>query len=490
MASEARTNEPASPATQCRTSRIQTAERPMKRVLMLSYAFPPLAASGVFRTTRFARYLPETGWQPVVLTIRDNATGTSHSVDPTLRRLIPADVRVERTTVLRPLEAVLGVASRLKRRVTSSRIRSQDTATAVGDESPGQSNPNRTLDWLAALKKRLSITRRILPDSEIGWFLPAISRGLLLNHQEPFDAIYCTSPPHSAHLIACCISKITGKPLLLDFRDPWARSPWKQNDRRWMDSRLERWCVSSASRVVLNTEAACEEFQNFYSNYPTSKFTWIPNGTDPDFEDSEPLPECNPPPSDSMHVFCHPGSVYGKRCLLPFVRALAILSRRGIGARLDQIGIVEHDRAMRTEIASLALEDSVELRGPRPHEEMQRITRNASFFLIIQPGTSTQVPAKIFEMLRFSKPLLALTGEGATAALVRKYDLGLVESSSDPERIANAAEELIARHDEFAHGDGWKRARARYDGRMLTRSLGEALDSIIAPESVTAREPA
>ena len=243
---------------------------------------------------------------------------------------------------------------------------------------------------------------------------------------------------------------------------------------------MERWCVRCASKVVLNTDAACQEFRSHYANESSEKFVWIPNGTDPDFLDSTgEQATVVPAVVNAANLFCHPGSVYGNRCILPFIRSLEILKRRNVSAHFEQVGHIADKATVQREIARCELEDFVTLHDPRPHAELLSLMQNSSYFVIIQQQTSTQIPAKIFEMLTFRKPLLALTGEGATAELVREFNLGIVESSNDPERIADAAMELIQRHDEFVRCNGWERARTQFDGRALTGQLADTLNSMV-----------
>jgi glycosyltransferase involved in cell wall biosynthesis len=422
--------------------------------------------------------LPEFGWQPTVLTIREDAIGSNNSLDPSLSRLIPANVCVVRTRLFRTIEKATQSASRILQlgglpRVGVGGFNEAQTSNGIG----AHPNSAKFKVFLSLFVKRLSAT----PDSEIGWFIPALWSGLRLLKQEQFSAILCTGPPHSAHLIASCLGKIARKPVLLDFRDPWARKPWGDHRQRSINNRMERWCVHCASRVVLNTEAACQEFRANYVTEPSSKFMWIPNGTDPDIKLFHHMNVGNSAVNtlQPTYSFCHPGEVYGERSLLPFLRALSILRKRGVCARLEQIGDVSQLGAVEEEIMRLGLRDVVVLRGQQSHSTVLRALNAATFALVIQPKAEMQVPAKIFEMLHFGKPILALTGAGATADIVRRFKLGIVEESNDAECIAAAATELIRRYREFACGDGWELAKLQFDGRALTRVLAETLDSIV-----------
>src|SRR5579872_3064203 len=149
-------------------------EGPRKRALLVAFHFPPDGGSGMQRTLKFARYLPELGWDVEVLTVSAN---TYDVLDPSMVEQIPAQVSVHRTFCLNPRKHL-----------------------SIAGHYPG------ILDFL---------------DRFAYWFPFGVWEGWGLLRQRHFDVIYSTSPTRTAHLIAGTRGRWTGIPWVCDFRDPW-----------------------------------------------------------------------------------------------------------------------------------------------------------------------------------------------------------------------------------------------------------------------------
>ncbi len=384
-----------------------------QKVLMLAHPFPPLAASGSFRMTRFARYLPEFGWQPLVLTV-DMASVDGDSIDQSLVDDLPDGVVIRRKRVLRPVESAIRLAKRV---------------VPYPSANAGHVDPAASQDSEAATHGRLGVLPRLgkkfrafadhfaLPDSEIGWFFPALRGAMSLVREHGPTVIFSSGPPHSSHLVVLALKRLTGLPLVLDFRDPWSRPQWeKPRDnaiRSGIDRRLEHWCVKRADRVILNTSDLCDEFVATYRDMRPDKFVVLPNGYDPEIAHRvEQIRATGKRGADRVVRLCHPGSIYGRRDLRPLIVAIERLSRAGFSAVLDQVGSVEHlERTLRF-AEQLGVRDRIVLHGKVSHVDTIRHMAAADIFVICQPGTSLQVPAKLFEMLSFRRPVLALAEPG------------------------------------------------------------------------------
>jgi glycosyltransferase involved in cell wall biosynthesis len=453
---------------------------------MVAHPFPPLVASGSFRTCRFARYLPEFDWQPIVLTIREEDMG--QMIDDSLRRLIPDSTIIERTRLYKPHHALLRMLTRIGRLVKRDSSTTSSSVEATNAQAPSSRDDN----WLSLnaftgwFRSAIGLFFELLlatPDPEIGWLFPAFIRGRRIIRQHKVEAIYCTGPPHSAHLIACLLKLTTRTPLLLDFRDPWARVPWTEHAgvRRSVIRMLEKICVRSADCVVLNTPHACEDFRIHYPNKTANQFAAIPNGTDPDFivNNLPPQREYQAGPPDLATIrLCHPGDIYGKRSLTPILGAMKSLKDQGFNVVLDQVGAIDDVDAVRKATLELNLCNDVCLWGRRSHQEVLSIMALADILVVIQPETSMQVPAKLYEMLAFRKPILALTGRGATAEILDNYQIGVAEYVSDPAEIALTVHAMWNQRAEYADPMRWERASQELDGRMLTGKLSSLLSMI------------
>lgn len=437
---------------------------------MVSYAFPPIASSGTFRVARFAKYLPEFGWRPIVVSPRPEHA-IYNPVDPSLARLIPSDIVVERTSVFRPL-----VALRKWSRVFLP-WRSDNGPAGVQTPVTG------TVQWSRPVRDFFGSLVGT-PDRHVGWILPAVKASLPLIRKYRPRVIFSSGPPHSAHLIAIILKRLTGLTVVCDLRDPWARNPWGTTSGFFQtrsQSLLERICVCRAHTVILNTENACREFESFYEGEDHAAFTVIPNGFDPA------LTSCVQPQTLSgnfaqsngpVHL-CHCGNVYGNRSLLPLVKAIEELKSLGRRFEFKQVGAVEANCELTAYLSEHDLESDVLLEGQLPHDQALANMAAVDILVVIQGGTDLQVPAKLFEMIPFRKPILALTGPGPTAEIVRKYELGTVVDPNDPNAIATAIKHLAAGSIDTVDRPGARQALCDYDGLRLTGKLADVLNNCV-----------
>ncbi|MCC6124175.1 MAG: glycosyltransferase family 4 protein [Pirellulales bacterium] len=454
-------------------------------VLMLSYPFPPASLAGVYRTLRFVKYLPENGWKPLVVAPSPEVFDPAWC-DPALESAIPPGTVVARTKVYRPVLAVENFANTLRswsehHAAGSGETNGQAESPMAESVSPDPANPGRMKRFARDALQLIFAS----PDAQIGWLFPAVQAALKLIRRHRVEAIYSTAPPHSSHLIAAVLKIITRLPVVIDFRDPWSRGAWRHDRRgaihRYLHPGLESLCVRLANGVILNTPAMREEFRSAYPAQPPAKFVAIPNGFDPDFASfSEAQPEKRERNGNDAAIVCHPGSIYGKRDLRPVVAAVEKLVRSGRRVKFEQIGSVENESAVRSYAESLGVRGDVLFHGMLPHEDTLRRMSNADVFLLSQPGAALQIPGKIFEMLPFGRPIVALTeSDGATAEVINRYGLGSVVYPSDSGAIAAAIARNIEIAAEFKSTGGWRKAMAAFNGRELTKTLGQTLDACL-----------
>lgn len=213
----------------------------MKKVLMISYFYPPLGGVGVIRTLKFTKYLPKFGWRPYVLTVKNrDRFYTSVSSDE-----IPDHVKVYRSM-----------------------------------------NILNNLSIFEGGLRRLGVKSQILvPDAYIGWVPLTVRRAEKIIKEDNIDLIYVSCPPHSQSLIGANLKSITGIPLVIDFRDAWTLNPYSTNyllkSLENLNEKLEKNVFESADYIVTATEGIKSDY---ISKYPfiKQKITTIFNGFDLD----------------------------------------------------------------------------------------------------------------------------------------------------------------------------------------------------------------
>ena len=444
--------------------------------LIIAYHYPPSMAVGTQRTLRFVRHLPKFGWRPIVLAPRDlDLFQPGAAVPPVDAR--DACVTVFRARVWRPLKAAVTLRHRLRRHRPARAI----TPREPSDPSAGTAAPQGKTSWVVRWVEPWLAT----PDEQVGWLPAAVIAAVRAVRTTGAEVLYTSGPPHSCHLVALCAARLTSKPWVADFRDPWSRRPWlRPEDRRGLrhgvQTRLEAAVVRAAARVVLNTDHMEAEFRRHYADLAgTAKFVTITNGFDPD--DLPRMPAVRPP--DTVFTMSHAGSLYRRRDPRPLVHAVASLRDRGLidasSFRLNLVGWTDPAFEADKLVRALRLEDLVRLVPPVTHEESLVFLAASHVTLIIQPGTDLQVPGKLFEYLQFGRSILALAPPGATADIIDECGLGRVAPPEDVAAISGAIEQYV---DDFRRGRlqaaAIEAAARRFDGVALTGRLAALFDAL------------
>ena len=432
----------------------------MRKLLMIVYNFPPLTTSGMYRSLQFARFLPSFGWEPVVLTIRTESVLRPGPLDDAPLKDQLHNLHIERTTVFEPLLMAVGLRNRI--------LGAPDRGEESGE---GRSNGNheKQVNWRDWVSDLFS-----LPDRQAGYILPAASRAIDLIDTGDIDAVYSSSPPASSHVAAMLAQRATGVPWIADFRDPWISNRFvslRQTsylDR--FDSWLENCVIRNADRVIANTDELRVDFGRRYPD-AAGRFRTVTNGFDPDEE--IPHPPENEGENGPFRI-THAGSLYGQRNPMPVVRALEILFRRGRIANgeveLCLLGAAANREEYDRQLNESPVAGMIRFESPVPRTDALRLLASSNLLLLIQAGTTLQVPRKLYEYMAVGKPILAVVTPGATRSLIERDNLGRIVPPDDPEGIADVLDEMI-RH---RRSDAPLRPE-RYNFRRLTGELAECL---------------
>jgi len=393
-----------------------------RRLLLVSYYFPPLGGSGVFLPLRMAKYLPRKGWDVTVLSVSEK---TRAPKDPSLLREIPPQLRVERTPSAEPRTLLIAL-NKLGLRGLVRRIE----------------------PWL------------MLPDDQRGWVPFASRRAMQLARELRFDAVVTTSAPYSAHLVGQRLKRSTGIPWIADFRDEWTTNPYLRDryPTKWhrnFNRSLERKVLQEADRVVCVSRPWLDALHGLVPDLPGDKFVVLPNGYDGEHFCGE-----APPPPDRFRIV-YTGVFYGPRSPAPFLEALDLIrERRRVPA--DEIEVVFMGRSGSSDpVIGDSSHSSVRIVEQRPYFESLKVLREAAALLLVIPreGGSGNHTGKLFPYLASGRPILVTAPEPNVAAeLIRASRSGVVAPPDDPAAIAAAIESLY---------EDWKRGVPQRQDREL-----------------------
>jgi glycosyltransferase involved in cell wall biosynthesis len=423
---------------------------PMRRVLWLTFHYPPLASVGTHRNLGLTRWLPEHGWLPTVLTIHPRA---GLATDPDLLARVPAQIRVHRVAAPHLFEEL-------------ARWRGRDPS---GEPPPGAAPAGMGQRSLVGQVKNLVTWPLHVPDIEWPWRWNAVRRGRALLREERPDCIVASSPPATTLLAAARLSAWSGIPWVADLRDPWAGNPFTTSPYAWLErrnERLESRTLRSAACIVANTTRAAAELA---TRYPAlaERIATVPNGFDPEMAlvASAKAPAG---PADTI-TLVHAGSLYGRRRLDTLLRVLASEPDARPLLRVTLLGAGSD--ALAAQVRALGIGDRIELRPPVAHREALAETRATDVVLIAGVAGLTpesQVPAKLFEALALGKAVLALSKQGG--AIQETLDsAGATYWRADPESETEIRSALAAIR------------AARRDGRDFASMRARQLDAFALP---------
>jgi glycosyltransferase involved in cell wall biosynthesis len=435
------------------------------RVLVVAYHFPPEGSVGTHRTLRLVRHLAASGWDITVLTGTTSTYSSGCVIDRDLLERVPGNVRVVRAPALRPVDRVTGLFGR--------KARSSHGAKAQPNTSTSRPSAGGRRTRIAHYKKRLDAVLGI-PDQHVGWLWPAIAAGMTASIGRAPDVIYSTAPPWTGQLVARALSSLLRCSWVADFRDPWARAPWREA-RLPLATRaaelMERAVVRRADAIVFTTRTNMEENAAFYGA-AAAKFHLVRNGCDrAEFDGLAPVVR------DDRFTILHAGSMYGGRRPSVLFSALASLRDRGvIDARsfcFRQIGRVALGGVdVAAESARLGLQGLVEVLETMPRRDILREMAGASCLLLLQPGTTVSIPGKLFEYFAAGRPILAIAEAGETADLVRASGCGLAVLPDDQAGMEAAIERLV-------RGSSFTPPPIElFDGQLRTREIVSILERV------------
>lgn len=432
----------------------------VRKVLVLTYYFPPAGGPGVQRPLKFVRYLREFGWEPIVLTVRPESASWPQR-DSGLEDDIPAGVEVIRTNARDPYAAYARFTGR-----------SRDESVGVGflsDDRPGPRE--RIARWIRA--------NLFLPDARVGWVRHAVRAGLERTRRGDIDAVITTGPPQSVHLAGRRIASERGLPWLADLRDLWpdpaysAELPMTGWARR-RDTRLRDRTLGEADEVVAVTRGMAEELRRLLDR----EVRILPNGFDPeDFDD------VHPRTSEEFTVL-HAGNLSPARNPDAFWRALSRAAARGEWPDLvvELVGPV--DASVRESIERFSIEDRVRLIPYVPHEDA--VSRMVGADVLLLPinrveGAEGIVTGKLFEYLAAGRPILCIGPPGGEAAdIISETGAGRTVDFDDTDGISTQVGEWYDAWTAGRPASGADQAAAAlYSRRSQTERLAGLLDRLL-----------
>lgn len=405
----------------------------MKRVLIISYYWPPTGGSGVQRWVKFAKYLPQEGWQPVIYT-PDNPEQLV--IDDTLEADIPPEAEVIKTRITEPYELYKKFLKR-----------SGHSKEAV-EVNPVNAQ-NKSFLQKAAMWIRGNLFR---PDPRCLWIRPSVRFLKKYLKDNPVDLIVSTGPPQSMHLIGRELAKATGLPWIADFRDPWTKIFYFKHlsmtgaTERW-HQRMEKQVLDDATAVVAVSPLVQQEFQAM-TDTPVELIT---NGFDECDFSQEKCTEAQGG-KDRDFIITHTGlfAADGNPTTLWNVLSEKCRNEEAFRKALKIHLVGKSDIQIISSIEDAGLKDNLVDMGYCSHATAIEEQRNASLLILPlrkEPEYKAVLPGKLFEYLASFRPILGIgQPDGAMSMILNDTGTGFVYDWNDIDSIASCIDRCWNEH--------------------------------------------
>ena len=436
----------------------------MKRVLIISYYWPPTGGSGVQRWVKFAKYLPSEGWQPVIYTPENPE---QLAVDESLAAEVPAEAEIIKTRIVEPYEIykkVLRKSGHSKEAVEVNPVNAQ----------------NKSFLQKVAMWVRGNFFR---PDPRCLWIGPSVRFLKKYLQEHPVDLIVSTGPPQSMHLIGRRLALETGLPWIADFRDPWTKIFYFKHlsmthaTERW-HKRMEKKVLDDASVVVAVSPLVQQEFQQM-TQTPVELIT---NGFDECDFSSERCCEAEGGP-DREFCITHTGlfAADGNPTVLWEVLADKCAKDDDFRKALKIKLVGKTDDSILKALRDAGLEGVVEDMGYQPHAVAVEQQRKASLLILPlrkEPEYKAVLPGKLFEYLASWRPVLGIgQPDGAMSMILNTTKTGVVFDWEDKRSIARFIDLCWKNHLE-GHLTVEDADISQFTRRNLTHRMAQLFDTL------------
>ena len=440
----------------------------MKRVLVITYYWPPTGGSGVQRWVKFAKYLPKEGWQPVIYTPENPE---QLAIDKSLANEIPAETEILKTRIIEPYrfyKEFLKKSGHSKEAVEVNPVNAQ----------------NKSIFQKVAMWIRGNFFR---PDPRCMWINPSVKYLKDYLKEHPVDLIVSTGPPQSMHIIGMKLSEATGLPWVADFRDPWTKIFYFKHlsmtkaTEKW-HKKMERKVLDKASTIVAVSPLVQQEFQamtqtpvelitNGYDecDFTSSKFEEAEGGKDRDF------------------IITHTGlfAADGNPTVLWEVLSEKCRKDSEFADKLKIRLVGKTDEQIINSLIEQGLETKTVDLGYQQHAVAVDEQRKASLLILPlrkEPEYKAVLPGKLYEYLASWRPVLGIgQPDGAMSMILNSTKTGVVFDWNDKASLKRFIDLCWERHlkGELTVEDA---DISRFSRINLTRRMAELFEKLTKNE--------
>ncbi len=430
----------------------------MKKVLIITYYWPPSAGAGVFRWLKFTKYLRNYGWEPIIYT---PGNPESPATDHSLEKDVPKDIKIIKRPIWEPYQYY--------KTLTGKRQHEKiQTGFLREDKEPGMSDKFST--WLRG--------NFFIPDARKFWIKPSIRFLIGWLRQNPVDAIVSTGPPHSLHMIALGLKDKLNIPWLADFRDPWTQIDFY--DKLMLTSladkehkRLEKKVLNRANAIVTVSDHCAIGLEKLSNR----NIKVVTNG----FDDSDfiELPKY----SHDIFSITHLGAMNADRNPFVIWEGLSAILKEQVElkTRLHIQLIGKTDYSVKQSLHQHGLISYTTFVPYMSHRKALALAAQSALLLLPLNNTANVkgiLPGKFYEYLAMKRPILCIGPLDSDASqIIKETKTGVCVDFHDFLACKNALLDFFEKHNRHELFPETSNIN-RFSRKILTREITDILNSI------------
>ena len=422
----------------------------MKKVLVVSYYWPPAGGTTMNRILRFIQYLPDYGWSVDVLT-------TNHASlpfeDSSLEKFIPKSTKVYRSNNIN----LIGILSKVFAR--------NKVFIPYGFTQTGQDTiKSKILKYLKF---------NAVPDTRITWYPGAIDKGKKLCKQNNYDIIFSSSPPQTNHLIASKLSSEFDIPHIVDMRDPWSNVFWLKSQKYRLkiisniDNKIESKILDKADVITTVTP----NLKDFYKSKYGDKTSLIYNGYEKSYENF-----IQPRKTDKSFTICYSGSLSEDQNLDLFAEICSDFKSR-IDKDIKLVFVGNYAPSLKLTLQKHGLGESLEVIPYTTMKNALDIIASADLLVVIGWKFADYgiIPSKIYDYILVDIPILGLDLHQDAMELVDELNIGKYFDDKSKVQASEYMMDVVSGNYTYKKNN---KALQNYSRESQTQQLAQIFDDV------------
>ena len=434
----------------------------MRKVLIIVYYWPPSGGGGVQRWLKFAKYLPQYDWEPVVF-------APENADYPLTDESLLDDISPDLTVIKQPIFEIRKLYTRFARKKTNSEKEVDADAIFYADRK------NLSLMQRLALYVRSNM---FIPDARKTWIKPSVKRLTHWLQENKVDAIITTGPPHSCHLIGLALKQKFGLPWIADFRDPWTDIEFFEHMNLSDRSRQRHHLLQG--QVMQNADCVTTvswSWARLFQGYGASRTAVITNGFD-----ATDFPEVPEQGDERAFRISYLGTLEKDRdpeFLWKEMNArLSAIEHSGRTLELHFAGKI--DSAILDRLPE-DLKNRVRNHGYVDHASAIRIMQESDVLILIQNKATAdnvkgRIPGKVFEYMATGNAILMIGDSSSDlATIVQKLPNSCIVSEGESEELGR----FLVERSSTGRSGATQEVAHEYERKHLTERLAQTLEDLM-----------